>query len=89
VYTDSASGEVVGSGPPPWPPEPTRSPCVSRSEPYREVIEVADEVLPDRHCVATESQAALDPVEFSLCQLVLGAFGADLSEEEVDPVSRG
>jgi transposase len=39
VSTDSVSGEVVGSGPAPWPPEPTRSPRASRSEPYREIIE--------------------------------------------------
>jgi transposase len=39
VHTDSVSGEVVGSAAPPWPPEPTRSPRLSRSEPYREIIE--------------------------------------------------
>jgi transposase len=39
VHTDSVSGEVAGSGPPPWPPVPTRSPRLSRSEPYREIIE--------------------------------------------------
>ncbi len=35
VSTDSASGSAAA----PWPPEPTRSPRLSRSEPYREIIE--------------------------------------------------
>ena len=39
VSTDSASDEGVGIGAAPWPPEPTRSPRASRSEPYREIIE--------------------------------------------------
>jgi transposase len=39
VHTDSASGGVASSAPAPWPPEPTRSPRLSRSEPYREIIE--------------------------------------------------
>jgi transposase len=35
VSTDSASGSAAAS----WPPAPTRSPRLSRSEPYREIIE--------------------------------------------------
>src|SRR5262245_57679179 len=38
VHTDSGGGEEI-QRPPPWPPEPSRSPRLSRSEPYREIIE--------------------------------------------------
>ena len=40
VHTDSTSGEMAGGASrAPWPPGPTRSPRLSRSEPYREIIE--------------------------------------------------
>jgi transposase len=39
VSTDSASGEMAGCELLPWPPEPARSPQVSRCEPHREIIE--------------------------------------------------
>ena len=50
VHTDSASGEMAGgASPAPWPPEPTRSPRLSRSEPYREIIERGLALRPQRH----------------------------------------
>jgi len=39
VSTDSDGTEREGSGPPPWPHEPARSPQASHCEPYREIIE--------------------------------------------------